>query len=52
MKSLWTDPKSGKVMRIISCEFLRKRSMGYIFGSKIEKKMSHIRHRYKFIRAI
>ena len=39
-------------MRVFSCEFLRKRSLGYIFGSKIEKKVSHIKHRYKFIKSI
>lgn len=52
LKSLWTHKEHGKALRIISSEFLRKRSPGYIFGSKIEKKMSHIRHRYKFIHAI
>ncbi len=26
--------------------------MGYIFGSKIEKKIYHVKYRYKFIRAI
>ena len=36
-------------MRVVSCYFLRKRAVGYIFGSKIEKKMAHIRHRYKLI---
>lgn len=39
-------------MRIISNEFLRKRALGYIFGSKIEKKIYHVKYRYKFIRAI
>ena len=39
-------------MRIISSEFLRKRSLSYIFGSKIEKKMHHIKHRSKFMKAI
>lgn len=52
LKSLWTDHEFGDAMRVFSCEFLRKRSLGYIFGSKIEKKLSHIKHRYKFIKSI
>lgn len=51
LKSLWMG-ECGKAMRVISCYFLRKRSVGYIFGSKIDKKMAHIRHRYKLISAI
>ena len=31
---------------------MRKRSLSYIFGSKIEKKMHHIKHRSKFMKAI
>jgi hypothetical protein len=52
LKTLWLDPEFGKAMRIISCHFLKKRSLQYIFGSKIEKKAHHIKHRYKFIKAI
>lgn len=52
LKSLWLDKENGKAMRIISSHFLRKRSLQYIFGSKIEKKMHHIKHRYKFIKAL
>lgn len=39
-------------MRIISAEFLRKRCLGYIFGSKIEKKMAHVKHRLRFMEGI
>lgn len=51
LKSLWTG-EYGQAMRVVSCYFLRKRAIGYIFGSKIEKKMAHIRHRYKLIDGI
>ena len=52
LKSLWLDPANGKAMRIISFHFLRKRSLSYIFSSKIEKKMHHIKHRSKFMAAV
>jgi transposase-like protein len=46
------EEKYGKAMRILSSEFLRKRALGYISGSKIEKKSQHIRYRHKFIKAV
>jgi hypothetical protein len=52
LKSLWLDGENGKAMRIISSHFLRKRSLCYIFGSKIEKKMHHLKHLSRFIEAI
>ena len=51
LKSLWTG-ECGRAMRVVSCYFLRKRAVGYIFGSKVEKKMAHIRHRYKLVTAM
>lgn len=35
LKALWLNKENGKAMRIISSHFLRKRSLHYIFGSKI-----------------
>lgn len=49
---MWLDEEYGKAMRMISNYFLRKRSLGYIFGSKIDNKFSHIKHRSRIMESI
>ena len=40
------------MMRIIYAYFLRKHSLRYIYASKIENKMSHVRHRFRIFTAL
>jgi len=46
------DERYGKIMRIIYAYFLRKRTPHYIYSSKIENKMSHIKYRHKLINSL
>lgn len=39
-------------MRIIYAYFLRKHSLLYIYSSKIENKMSHVKHRVKIFKSL
>ena len=52
MKKLWLHSEWGRPLRVISNMFLRKRFTAYITNSKIENKVSHIKHRGKFIQAL
>lgn len=46
-KELWLDETYGKEMRIIYAYFLRKRFLSYLYSSKIENKLGHVKHRFR-----
>jgi hypothetical protein len=47
LRSLWTDGKFCREMRILSYLFLRKHAMQYIFNSRVTNYASHIKYRMK-----
>jgi hypothetical protein len=52
LRSLWIDCKHARLIRILGNRFLRKRSLAYIFNSKIESTDAHVKYRSKLLRAI
>lgn len=54
LRSLWTDSenKFAKVYRILSMEYLRKHSLGYIFNSRVNNHSRHIKYRYKIMQSV
>ena len=52
LRKLWTEYKYAQCMRIVSCLFLRKYSLSYIFNSRICNFKSHIKYRQRLIEAV
>ncbi len=49
LKDIWLGESYGKIMRILYAYFLRKRSLHYIYSSKIENKASHAKYKQKLL---
>lgn len=47
LKKLWTNEKYGVPIRILSEYFLRKRSLPWIFNSRIENKYAPLKYKIK-----
>lgn len=52
LKDLWQQEGYGKIMRVFYAHFLRKRSLQYVYSSKIENKVSHVKYRCKLLEAL
>lgn len=52
LRALWVDNPYEKVIRTLSCVFLRKYSLHYIFNSRVCNYVSHIKYRQRFLEAI
>ncbi len=52
LRSLWIDNPYAQVIRTLSCVFLRKYSLNYIFNSRVCNYVSHIKYRQRFLEAI
>jgi hypothetical protein len=54
LRGLWTEEENrfAKAYRILSMEYLRKHSLGYIFNSRVNNHYRHIKYRYKIIQSV
>lgn len=52
LRSLWTESRFSREIRILSCLFLRKYSLQYIFNSRVSNFASHIKYRQKLREAL
>lgn len=52
LRSLWVDNPYEQVLRTLSCHFLRKHSLNYIFNSRINNHGTHIKYRQRFLEVI
>jgi len=52
LRSLWIDNPFESVIRTLSCVFLRRYSLNYIFNSRVCNYVSHIKYRQRFLEAI
>jgi hypothetical protein len=51
---LWsgTDNPFARAYRILSSEYLRKHSLGYIFNSRVNIYSKHLKYRFKMIEGV
>lgn len=52
LRSLWTESRYSQEIRMLSCLFLRKHSLQYIFNSRVSNFASHIKYRAKLREAL
>jgi hypothetical protein len=52
LRTLWSDYRYSKCMRVVSGLFLRKYALSYIFSSRICTFTSHIKYRQRLYEAV
>ena len=52
LRDIWAHESYGKVLRMISMHFLRAHSYSWIFNSRLEEKMNHLKYKHRLMEGV